>query len=103
MGAPKQCFVCTLIGGSGEARWGSSEPVDRLCFVFVFVLCVACASGRGEAASAREVQSVPPHAGLCGGKSCYSSRPPDEARDVVCAWVLQQNGIKSDLRRAHCE
>ena len=89
MEARKQCFGCRGKPGGG------SEPEDRAA-------CAACASGQREAASACEVQSVPPHAGFGGGKFCFASQPLGATEDVVCALVLRQDGPTSDLQRAHC-
>ena len=82
---------------------GNPEPGDRLRFVFVSVLCVACVRA-GEAKLRFRARCK---VFLLGrprqwGVLLLRSRPLCEAQDVVYTWVLKQNGSKSEARDAHC-
>ena len=96
-------WTCTQLHRRLEGSLGAN--VNRrsasFCLRFRFVRGVR-ASGRGEAASACEGQSIPAHAGVSSGKFFSCSRSLCEAQDVVYMWVLKQNGSKSVARRSHC-
>ena len=75
---------------------GNPEPGDRLRFVFVFVSCVACVRA-GEAKLRVRARC---RVFLLGRPRLWevvllASRPLCEAKDVVGAGVLRQNGSKS--------